>query len=62
MRTVARRRAAVARVWVLSEYGHCDVHQHVPLNRILRNAGFLTVRDGPFGENVDTFASRAGGL
>jgi predicted AlkP superfamily pyrophosphatase or phosphodiesterase len=48
-----------ARVWVVSEYGHCDVSRVGFLNRRLREAGLLTVRDGPFGENVDLFASRA---
>jgi predicted AlkP superfamily pyrophosphatase or phosphodiesterase len=48
-----------ARVWVVSEYGHGDVSRPVPLNRVLRQAGFLSVRPGPFGEVVDTFGSRA---
>ena len=48
-----------ARVWVVSEYGHCDVSRDVPLNRILRRAGLLSVRPGPFGETLDTFGSRA---
>jgi len=52
-------RAIGARVWVVSEYGHCDVVRPVALNRALRRAGFLTVRNGPFGETLDTFASRA---
>lgn len=50
---------AGARVWVVGEYGHCDVRQPVALNRVLRQAGFLEVRDGPFGEILDTFGSRA---
>jgi predicted AlkP superfamily pyrophosphatase or phosphodiesterase len=48
-----------ARVWVVSEYGHCDVNRPVLVNRALRVAGMLAVRDGPFGEHLDTFASRA---
>lgn len=48
-----------ARVWVVSEYGHCDVAFPVYPNRALRQAGLLAVRDGPFGEQLDTFASRA---
>jgi predicted AlkP superfamily pyrophosphatase or phosphodiesterase len=48
-----------ARVWVVSEYQHVDVQQPVWPNRILRQAGFLAVRDGPFGETLDTFESRA---
>ncbi len=48
-----------ARVWIVSEYGHVPVRRAVLLNRALRNAGLLTVRPGPFGETLDTFASRA---
>ena len=48
-----------ARVWVVSEYGHCDVSRPVYVNRALREAGLLAVRPGPFGEQLDTFASRA---
>jgi predicted AlkP superfamily pyrophosphatase or phosphodiesterase len=43
----------------VSEYGHCDVSRPVLLNRVLREAGLLTVRPGPFGETLDTFASQA---
>jgi len=52
-------KATGARVWVVSEYGHCDVSRPVLLNRVLRQAGLLTVRPGPFGEILDTFTSRA---
>jgi predicted AlkP superfamily pyrophosphatase or phosphodiesterase len=52
-------KSAGARVWVVSEYGHCDVTRPVYLNRALREAGLLAVRHGPFGEALDTFASRA---
>ena len=48
-----------ARAWVVSEYGHVDVSRPVYLNRALREAGLLTVRDGPFGETLETFHSRA---
>jgi predicted AlkP superfamily pyrophosphatase or phosphodiesterase len=48
-----------ARVWVVSEYGHCDVGRPVSLNRVLRREGLLSVRPGPFGEVFDTFNSRA---
>ncbi|HEX8202847.1 MAG TPA: nucleotide pyrophosphatase/phosphodiesterase family protein [Isosphaeraceae bacterium] len=48
-----------ARVWVVSEYGHCDVSRPVLLNRVLRRAGLLQARPGPFGETLDTFGSRA---
>ena len=52
-------RAAGAHVWVVSEYGHCDVTRPILLNRVLRQAGLLTVRPGPFGETLDTFSSPA---
>jgi predicted AlkP superfamily pyrophosphatase or phosphodiesterase len=52
-------RAVGARVWVASEYGHVQVGRPVFLNRALRQAGLLTVRPSPFGENLDTFSSRA---
>jgi predicted AlkP superfamily pyrophosphatase or phosphodiesterase len=52
-------RSAGARVWVVSEYGHCDVSRPILLNRVLREAGLLSVRPGPFGETLDTFGSRA---
>lgn len=52
-------KTAGASVWVVSEYGHSDVTTPVYLNRILRQAGFLTVRSGPFGEQLDVYGSRA---
>jgi predicted AlkP superfamily pyrophosphatase or phosphodiesterase len=48
-----------ARVWVVSEYGHVDVKTPILPNRALREAGLLAVRDGPFGETLETFESRA---
>ena len=51
--------AAGARVWTLSEYGHIDVTRPILLNRMLRETGLLKVRQGPFGEMLDTFSSRA---
>src|SRR5262249_33483147 len=48
-----------ARAWVISEYGHVPVSKPVLLNRVLRKAGLLAVRDGSFGENLDTFESSA---
>jgi predicted AlkP superfamily pyrophosphatase or phosphodiesterase len=51
--------ATGTRVWVGSEYGHVDVKRPVYLNRVLREKGLLLVRDGPFGEQLDTFESRA---
>ncbi len=48
-----------AKVWVVSEYGHCDVSKPVYPNRVLRSAGLLEVRRGPFGEQLDLYGSRA---
>ncbi len=52
-------KAMGADVWVLSEYGHGNVTAPVYLNRELRRAGWLSARHGPFGEQLDTFTSRA---
>ena len=52
-------REAGAGIWVVSEYGHCQVEQPIYVNRVLRQAGFLQVRSSPFGEILDTFGSRA---
>jgi hypothetical protein len=54
----AARSSGVA-VWVVSEYGHCQVSRPVYANRALRQSGLLQVRRGPFGEQLDTFGSRA---
>lgn len=51
--------ATGARVWVVSEYGHCDVRRAVFPNVALRRADLLQVRPGPFGEQLDTFNSPA---
>ena len=51
--------AGGARVWIVSEYGHTDVTQPILINRVLREAGLLKVRPGPFGEVLDTFLSQA---
>jgi predicted AlkP superfamily pyrophosphatase or phosphodiesterase len=48
-----------AAVWVVNEYTHGDVNQPIYLNRILRQANLLTARDGPFGEQLETYASTA---
>ena len=50
---------AGAEVWIVSEYGHCDVTTPVYLNRVLHKAGLLTVHRGPFGDQLDLYASRA---
>ena len=51
--------ASGATVWVVSEYGHCDATLAIEPNRVLRRKGYLSVRPGPLGETLDTFASRA---
>jgi predicted AlkP superfamily pyrophosphatase or phosphodiesterase len=48
-----------AGVVVVSEYGLVAVRRPVMINRVLREAGWLAVRPGPFGEMLDTFSSRA---
>ncbi len=48
-----------ARVVVVSEYGLVPVSQPVMINRELRKAGWLTVRDGPFGETLMPIDSKA---
>lgn len=48
-----------ARVWITNEYTHLQVTQPILINRTLREAGLLVARPGPFGESLDTFASRA---
>ncbi len=52
-------RSIGARVWVVSEYGLVDVSRPIEINRVLRKAGLLTVRPGPFGDFLDTFTSQA---
>lgn len=52
-------RSVGARVWIVSEYGHCQVDRPVYLNRELRMDGLLEVRRGPFGEMIDAFTSPA---
>ncbi|MFO0936303.1 MAG: alkaline phosphatase family protein [Gemmataceae bacterium] len=48
-----------ADIWVVSEYGHCNVSRAVEPNRALRRAGLLRVRKGPFGEQLDVYESLA---
>jgi predicted AlkP superfamily pyrophosphatase or phosphodiesterase len=48
-----------ARVVVVSEYGLVPVSKPVLINRALREAGLLIVRDGPFGEMLMPMDSRA---
>jgi predicted AlkP superfamily pyrophosphatase or phosphodiesterase len=44
---------------LVSEYGLVPVKRAVHLNRALRRAGWLAVRDGPYGEMLDPHESRA---
>ncbi|MCS7168720.1 MAG: alkaline phosphatase family protein [Gemmatales bacterium] len=48
-----------AQVVVVSEYGHLDVSRPIYINRYLREQGYLVVRPGPFGEQLETFESQA---
>lgn len=48
-----------ARVIVVSEYGLVPVKRPVYLNRELRKAGWIAVRDGPYGEQLDPYGSKA---
>ncbi len=56
---VARADAVGAATLVVSEYGIEPVERPVYVNRALRQAGLLAVREGPIGEQLDLFASRA---
>ncbi len=44
---------------VVSEYGIRDVSRPIDINRVLREAGLLKVRETPVGDVLDVFASRA---
>jgi predicted AlkP superfamily pyrophosphatase or phosphodiesterase len=48
-----------AAVWVVNEYTHVQVDRPIYLNRLLREAGLLVARHGPFGEQLETFSSKA---
>jgi predicted AlkP superfamily pyrophosphatase or phosphodiesterase len=50
---------AGARVWLVNEYAHVPVSQPIEINRALRRAAWLAARDGPFGEQLETYESRA---
>ena len=41
-----------AQVIVVSEYGLTSVQRPVHINRVLRDAGYLNIRNGPFGEQL----------
>jgi len=48
-----------ANVWIVSEYGHCNVSRPLYPNRELRKLSVLGIRAGPFGEQLDLYASQA---
>jgi predicted AlkP superfamily pyrophosphatase or phosphodiesterase len=48
-----------AAVWIVNEYTHVSIDLPIYLNRVLRQAGLLIARDGPFGEQLETHASAA---
>jgi predicted AlkP superfamily pyrophosphatase or phosphodiesterase len=48
-----------AEVLAFSDYGILSVSRAETPNRVLREAGLLEVRDGPFGESLDTYRSAA---
>jgi predicted AlkP superfamily pyrophosphatase or phosphodiesterase len=52
-------KARGAAVWIVNEYTHVQVDQPIYLNRVLRKGAFLFARNGPFGEQLETFASMA---
>ncbi|MCH8617576.1 nucleotide pyrophosphatase/phosphodiesterase family protein [Undibacterium sp. TS12] len=56
---IAHAQQAGRRVMILSEYGITTVDRPVHLNRILREAGYLVVREEDGGELLDPIASSA---
>ena len=56
---IAVAEATGREIVALSEYGIVEVRGAVEVNRALRRAGLLAVRDTPFGELLDAGASRA---
>ncbi|MBX3473967.1 MAG: alkaline phosphatase family protein [Planctomycetes bacterium] len=58
-RVMDAAKAIGAAVLVVSEYGIAPVSVPVYLNRVLRQAGFLRARGGPYGEMLDPTTSRA---
>jgi hypothetical protein len=47
------------RVWIVNECCHVDVDYPILINRSLNQAGYLRVRHGPFGDQLDAHESRA---
>ncbi|MBV1959431.1 MAG: alkaline phosphatase family protein [Pseudomonadales bacterium] len=52
-------RSKGAEVMIVSEYGINEVNQHVNINRVLRENGYISVRDELEWEMLDSGASRA---
>ncbi len=48
-----------AQVWIVNECAHVDVSRPILINRALALQGLLAARKGPFGRQLDPFASRA---
>jgi predicted AlkP superfamily pyrophosphatase or phosphodiesterase len=55
---IAAAREVDAQVVLVSEYGLGPVSQPIYINRALRKRDWITVREGPFGEVLQPFASR----
>jgi predicted AlkP superfamily pyrophosphatase or phosphodiesterase len=58
-RLIEKARGEGMGVVVLSEYGITPVREAVPINRVLREAGYLSVHEKAHGELLDAGASRA---
>lgn len=56
---IAHAAGAGLRIIVLSEYGIAPVRRPVHINRVLREAGLLSVREEDGGEALDVIASKA---
>ena len=58
-KVIEAAREIEAEVIVVSEYGLVPVSRPIYINQLLRRAGWLTVRDGPFGEMLMPLESQA---
>ncbi len=58
-RIIDQAQQSGVQVVVVSEYGLVPVKRPIYINRALRQAGLLEVRDGPFGEMLQTLESEA---
>ncbi|MBM3996701.1 MAG: alkaline phosphatase family protein [Planctomycetes bacterium] len=48
-----------AAVWIVNEYTHVPTDTPIYINRVLAEKGWLAARDGPFGQQLEAYASRA---